>query len=124
MDVLDDFISSGALLEFGFNETGQGYATGYSGLLVKTQTSVGIMEPGKEKSPTIYPNPVKDILKVNCEKDVIIKEITIFSQTGQKVFEGRPQNNTIDVSGFKRGIYFVKVNRDNGIVGEKLVVVK
>jgi len=124
MDVLDDYLPLGAFFEVCFNKTGQAYAAGHHGMLLKKQLSVGVQEFGKEKSTIIYPNPARDIMNISLEKNALIKEVTIFNQTGQKVFEGRPQNNTIDVSGLKRGIYFVKVNRDNGIVGEKLVVVK
>ena len=122
MDMMDDYLPAEELMELGFSETGQGYAAGNNGLLLKTELGVGIPDNKEDQHLMIYPNPARDILNISYEKNVIIKEIAIYNQVGQKVFEGRSQNNTIDVSGFQKGIYIIEVIGEDWITSEKVIV--
>jgi hypothetical protein len=68
----------------------------------------------------IYPNPVNDRLYVKTESP--IENITIMDIYGrqQTIFKGQ-QSLAIDVSHLTSGIYFVKINTNNGEIVKRFV---
>lgn len=68
----------------------------------------------------IYPNPVTDRITVSIDADEL-NLVEIYNSTGQRVYQNKPYQNpySISVSGYKPGLYAVKIN---GIYTEKLVV--
>ena len=79
---------------------------------------------GKENSIEIYPNPVKDYLKISNPKKLEIKKISIFSTSGQIVLEktlGKGDlNNGLNVSELVKGIYIVQIETSEGKYTDKL----
>jgi hypothetical protein len=77
---------------------------------------------------TSFPNPASKSLTFSIQGvDFSKVEIEIFELTGQPVMTLKPDNavSTIDVSGFKEGIYFYKVvSNDSVIKSEKFIVLK
>jgi len=66
---------------------------------------------------SIYPNPVSSHLTISGRDG--FSNVEIFSLTGQKitsVVTGGNESVTIDASGFKAGMYMVKVKKLNGVV--------
>lgn len=74
-------------------------------------------------SLNVYPNPVND--KLYIEAEVKIENVAIYTITGVMVGQQRTENGqqtlTIDLSGLNSGIYFVKINSDNGEIVKKIV---
>ena len=71
---------------------------------------------------TIYPNPAKDFVNINC---VGMKEIKLINQLGQGVFHKTINKSAykMDVSSLCKGVYFLSVLTTNGVVkNEKLIV--
>lgn len=65
----------------------------------------------------IYPNPARDILKINSNYD--LKRAQIFNTLGQKVFSEENLNtNEINVSFLSKGVYFLKLTgvKNNGVI--------
>jgi len=62
----------------------------------------------------IYPNPVKDELKIESG-NLTIKKVEILDITGKVV------GNSSNVSALSQGIYFVKLETDKGTVTQKFV---
>ncbi|WP_130734426.1 T9SS type A sorting domain-containing protein [Flavobacterium sp. J27] len=57
---------------------------------------------------TVYPNPTKDIIRFS--KNIISEAINIYDISGKKISSGFSiQANTIDISSFENGIYFLKL---------------
>jgi len=60
-----------------------------------------------------YPNPVKDVLHLD---NVSISKVTIYSILGQqldvKSFESSVTSNTIDMSGYSKGIYMIVLENE------------
>ena len=80
---------------------------------VKTSVD-GINELGL--SFNIYPNPVKDEIRITSEE--IIEQVTIYSIDGRKIYNKQGADNvqsTINVANLSPGTYFIKVN---GIVNK------
>ena len=68
---------------------------------------------------TIYPNPVKDILTIKGVSQ--ISKISIYTLSGQLLIEHKGNTNTIDVSEFKDGIYFLTITTELGEINKKIV---
>ena len=56
----------------------------------------------------IYPNPTSEIIKILISQE--IKNINIYSINGVQI-KIKPQNEYIDVSNLKEGVYIIKVNQ-------------
>ncbi|MCD4746678.1 MAG: C10 family peptidase [Bacteroidales bacterium] len=77
----------------------------------------------------IFPNPTNNILNLsfamNEMQSVHIKLSTV---TGEVVYKENTENvfgnyhNTIDLSGFSKGIYFLSLTNDNGTVNKKIII--
>lgn len=68
---------------------------------------------------SIYPNPTKDILKINS--NINVSQIEIYNELGVLVLSIL-DNNNIDISTLSKGIYFIKVFDVNGNVSLKKVI--
>jgi dienelactone hydrolase len=70
----------------------------------------------------IYPNPTKDIIKINnLSKETVIE---VVNSLGQIVFKKTYSNHTeieIDFSKYSNGIYYIKVIEENTIVVRKII---
>lgn len=68
----------------------------------------------------MYPNPASDKLNVLLPEN---SELEIYSNEGQllKSFVIKENNTSIDISGFAKGMYFMKVKTDKGIVIKKFI---
>lgn len=63
------------------------------------------------KTIKIYPNPVKNILKIETES--VISKIEVYTLLGKEILKKESKN--IDVSALKQGLYFIKVTSSEGI---------
>ena len=71
---------------------------------------------------SIYPNPANDVL--NIVSNINIKRIEILSFIGQSLFnkEINNKNTIIDTSALKAGIYFIRIETENGLRTEKITI--
>lgn len=67
----------------------------------------------------VYPNPVKDILNINTDKN--INSIEIFSLTGQLIKTIDNNTKQINVSDLKKGIYLLRVKSEGKDQSFKIV---
>jgi len=72
----------------------------------------------------IYPNPASDLIRISGALHINITEMKLYNAMGQLVLlkEIQSDNAIIDVSAFERGMYFVLLESDQGIIREKLVI--
>ena len=80
-----------------------------------TVTGTGVAE--NEASFGIYPNPANDVLNVKAND---VKNIEILNMLGQTVITTNV--NTINVANLTNGVYFVRVNFNNGEVSTQKFV--
>jgi hypothetical protein len=110
------------------------------------QTNVGINHPGwtaeweigntsVEEQVTgfdqlnIYPNPAQNQLNIsfNAENNQSL-QVRLMSSAGTLVYTENASNilgyyvNTIDLSDFSKGVYFLSLKNDNGTINKKVVV--
>jgi len=75
----------------------------------------------KDQSVSVYPNPVKDFLKIDC--DNTIKSIEWYDIQGRLLETqqiGKRQSQ-LDFSAKANGIYFIRINTANGKKVEKII---
>jgi len=58
--------------------------------------------------PTIYPNPTKDLFKINHDADDI-EYVKLYNSLGQLVLTATPENKIVDVSNLVNGFYIVSI---------------
>jgi len=84
---------------------------------------VGIAEVTQESGLIIHPNPTTGELTItNAESQ--ITEIEIFDMMGRNVetrLIASLQNGTIDISHLPNGVYFLRIQTENGVVTRKMV---
>lgn len=69
------------------------------------------IEELENNSVKIYPNPTSGITQVELE-NTEFEKITVFNSLGTLVLESK--NNTIDLSNFNSGIYYLEVTTNSG----------
>lgn len=116
-----DFYSTGPnlLLRFKTNETvqKQGWELRYIGL----GPHAGIDDFDFSESIKMYPNPASDLINVELKKDDIVE---IYNVNGSQVKHiSKVVNDVlqIDIRDLPKGVYILKIKRDNVIANKKMI---
>ncbi|MBT7145132.1 MAG: T9SS type A sorting domain-containing protein, partial [Bacteroidetes bacterium] len=74
-----------------------------------------IGENSIENSISIYPNPVKEKLFINSEI-AEIEKIDIYNSIGKLIYTetNKAKNIELDVSKYPMGVYFIRIDLQNG----------
>jgi Secretion system C-terminal sorting domain/FG-GAP repeat len=82
---------------------------------------IGIKEQDNNVSLFIYPNPTTGKITIECEN---MERVEVVDITGKLVYEQLVLNDVldIDISGFSKGVYFVKVSTADGVGVERIVL--
>ena len=95
-----------------------------------TVTTLGVgIDDHLANSISLYPNPAKDVVNVQCTmNNVQVEAIEVFDVYGKVVRTGVGANNhsplqtaQINVSGLAAGMYFVRVTTEEGVVMKSFV---
>lgn len=78
----------------------------------------GVNEIGEKEYVAVYPNPATSMINIKSNGNVA--SVTLVNTIGQIVYTGT--TNTIDVSNYERGIYFVTVDTENGTTTQKVLI--
>ena len=69
----------------------------------------------------IAPNPVKDILQLKTNENVVPKSVSILDSSGRIVYTRETSDKILDVSSLQKGIYFVKIDTNEGTLTKKII---
>jgi len=114
-------------LEFICMDSGEEQALSYSGYdaeIVNVATGPNCTFANEDfvaSDFNIFPNPVKEILNIDNSINAEIRSIRIYDLLGKVVLEEREINNQLDVSHLLRGIFYVKIETDKGVLTKKLI---
>ncbi len=103
-------------------DCGDGNVSDWSATITAT-TTVGI-ENWLMNSISLYPNPAKEVVHVQCSmNNVQIESIEVFDVYGKllQTVSATPETTTINVSGLAAGMYFVRVTTEQGVVTKSFV---
>ncbi|OZV70858.1 T9SS type A sorting domain-containing protein [Winogradskyella aurantia] len=67
-----------------------------------------------------HPNPVEDVLNINLNPGLELKQVNIYNNLGQYLYSTK--TTRIDVSNLNNGLYFVEVKTDQGKSTKKIVI--
>ncbi|NIF06794.1 T9SS type A sorting domain-containing protein [Chryseobacterium sp. Tr-659] len=81
-----------------------------------TNSTLGVSSVNKKKTG-IYPNPASDFIQIETAETV--KEVNIYSTSGQKVMTA--QTMRIDIQSLNRGIYFVEIKTPENSTIHKII---
>ncbi len=81
--------------------------------------TVGVTENGEKEYIAVYPNPATTSLHV--QSNGVVNNITLINTVGQVVYSST-LNNAIDISNLESGVYFIKVDTDNGTTTQKVLI--
>jgi len=87
---------------------------------VQIACQVGITEFDNKK-PTIYPNPTKNILNINCN-GIQIQELRIYDEVGVEVLYKNIDFEVIDVAFLKSGLYLLELSSNEIKIRKKLII--
>ncbi len=90
-------------------------------IVVDSVNSSLSIEKDEKKYFKVYPNPVKDILNIELNNGLVLKEVNIYNSLGQ--FMTVSSKLKIITSKFSKGIYFLEVKTNKG-VSTKTIIVK
>lgn len=87
--------------------------------IINSAQNVDITEECKY---SVFPNPAKDILNVNIDKDV---KLVISDNSGRIILSRQvsASDSRIDISGLTAGIYIIKTDDSQNIYTQKLIVI-
>jgi hypothetical protein len=73
------------------------------------------------RNNVVYPNPVKDLLKIRLKPGAEIRTINISTTNGLHIAAPLQSEKEIDVSGLKTGMYILTVDTNKGLIVEKFI---
>jgi hypothetical protein len=79
----------------------------------------------KKGGMNIYPNPAVDILYIDLEPGIErgLVRYKLFNRHGQMVYHGTGNNNSIELSSFPPGIYFLQAGFGSAIIETKKILI-
>jgi hypothetical protein len=84
-----------------------------------TNQDLGVSDQATLQSVSIYPNPVNSELNIDSEQK--IESIAIVNVLGNTVKTIGAPNNSIDVSELTKGIYFLQIQMETGLMSKKFI---
>ena len=95
------------------------------GLTACPANHAGIDEITDTESVLIYPNPVKTYFQIAIKKLSPESRVIIYNATGKKISEHELKAagiNTISVSGYPKGSYYLKVFDGKAVHCQKIII--
>ncbi|MBL4709624.1 MAG: T9SS type A sorting domain-containing protein, partial [Flavobacteriales bacterium] len=86
--------------------------------------TVGLNELQDEDKVSIFPNPIKDVLHLRLEKE-LIQSIELFNTKGQLVLKQRGINNknlSLNLEAYVSGIYFIRIISNHSMTTKKVII--
>lgn len=86
-----------------------------------SDTLSNVSERSINHSIEAYPNPTKAQIFIESNKNIIIKKVNLLNLNGQSVLNQEGQVKSINIKDLQNGIYFLKVETNQGIAIKKVV---
>ena len=84
-----------------------------------SQTAIIEHQMNNANDVQIYPNPTKSI--INLKSSYEIKSLEICDLSGKLIMKTINPKNTVDLSSIQKGMYFLKISLDKGVIVNKII---
>lgn len=103
---------------------GQGQQDTKAVYSLESPAVLGVNDVNSKTQVSVYPNPATNILNIQLPAVSSAAQVTIFDATGRQVYFNKLESSktTVNVSGFSKGVYFVKIEDGNQVTTKKVVV--
>lgn len=75
------------------------------------------------RSVKLYPNPAQDVINIES-KTIKLSSVDMYNVLGAKVMSSEILNDRINVSNLTKGVYFMKINAEEGGSATKKIVIE
>ena len=82
--------------------------------------NLGVSELNKV-TINIYPNPVKQLLFIDGDTNLLIKSVVVYNLMGVEVYSKQIPTNTLDLSILEKGVYFLKIETTEGSTTKRII---
>lgn len=87
--------------------------------VVAAACNLSVSESEHLRRIAVIPNPVSDIIHIEINSGLQLKQVTVFSVLGKTVLVS--SEKSMDVSGLSEGIYFLQIETSEGTLTKKIV---
>lgn len=84
-----------------------------------SQTAIIEHQMNKDNDVQIYPNPTKSIINLKSSHE--IKSVELCDLSGKLLMKTINPKNSVDISSVQKGMYFLKISLDNGMIVNKII---
>ena len=94
----------------------------WSNILTATAQGVGIDDHTPDNSVTVYPNPTSGVVQIE-NGEWRMENVEVYDAYGKLLFTVEVNGNAaaLDLTGYAKGTYFVKVTTEKGVVTKRVV---
>ena len=68
---------------------------------------------------SFYPNPVKEVLHINLNTGLELKQVNLYNSLGQYLYSAKTIK--VDTNTLKSGIYFIEIITNQGKSAKKII---
>jgi hypothetical protein len=113
---------SDTLRKIYFFDNNLGFVLGDNGLLYRTENGgLSVNDEFLEKKIKIYPNPVKNSIKIEFT-DIKIKKIELIDINGKLIKSFSSNFNELKICNIYKGSYILKIETENGVLNKKILI--
>jgi alpha-tubulin suppressor-like RCC1 family protein len=84
--------------------------------------AIGISEYTEDNLMSIYPNPTTGIFQIKSDLPTSDANIKVYNTHGQTIYESAQFVEEIDLSNQPKGVYFLQIKSQEGIINKKLIL--
>ncbi|MDX1317143.1 MAG: T9SS type A sorting domain-containing protein [Xanthomarina gelatinilytica] len=92
----------------------------FSSTAFKIEESILSVDEFSLSNVSVFPNPVQDELNIQLHNSITVKQVSVYSITGQVVLKAQ-NTRKLDVSDLSPGVYLMKIETDRGDVTRKII---
>lgn len=74
------------------------------------------------ESISLYPNPSKGEARLTWDATLNVDQVSVFTINGQQMLNLTPNNNEVMISSLPTGVYMVRIQTENAVTSQRLIV--
>jgi mannan endo-1,4-beta-mannosidase len=108
-----------SLLSWLWGQYKEPFGTTFEQYCMASRNTETIINPISKEDLEVYPNPASNYIELQSTLNNAI--INLFAINGKQIIKTRLNDNKIDISGLQKGVYILKVTKDEKILVTKII---